>query len=252
MADFTERAPDSPRLPTSRSSDRPGVARYPFTADPGRTGPVTLLPGRSRRPCVAAGDRVVRLGRRTAGASRRRRSPAAAGPFRRGGRRPGPADRPGSRPSTARPAGRSRSAPKPVSPAPVGGEEPAPSASTRWRRLSRPAVRALCSSWVTSTCRLSSPLQNNTVLASAGSIGSSGGGINGSSASSRVSTACTRVRLSPARISPACVPNSSRSSASRAWKNRFKARGSGQRRRLIGNSFRGANCFGALRRTFSR
>ncbi len=163
---------------------------------------------------------------------RRRRSPATAGPPRRGGRRPGPADRPGSRPSPARPA----ATPWPATPRRRHlRDDPAPSASTCWRRLNRPAVRALCSSWITSTCRCP-PLQNRTVSASAGSIGSSGGGIDRSSSLSLVRTAHTRVRLSPSRTPSAGAPSPSRTSASRAWKNRSKARRSGRCRRLIRTS----------------
>ena len=43
-------------------------------------------------------------------------------------------------------------------------------------------------------------------------------------------------RLSPSRTASACAPSPSRSSASRAWKNRSRARRSGRRRRLIRTS----------------
>jgi len=125
-----------------------------------------------------------------------------------------------------RTAGRLRILERAVDAVAGSGDDPAPSASTRWRRLNRSAVRALCSSWITSTCRCP-PLQNRTVSASAGSIGSSGGGIDRSSSLSLVRTAHTRVRLRPSRTSPACAPSPSRTSASRAWKNRSRARRSG-------------------------
>ena len=81
-------------------------------------------------------------------------------------------------------------------PAPAGGG------------VNRPAVRALCSSWITSTCRCP-PLQNRTVSASAGSIGSSGGGIDRSSSLSRVRTARTRVAVEPVEDTSACAPSPS-------------------------------------------
>src|SRR3954454_17870396 len=85
-------------------------------------------------------------------------------------------------------------------------DDSAPSVSTRWRCRNRLAVSALCSSWITSTCRRP-PHQNRTVSASAGSNGSSGGGIDWSSYASRVTTAHTRVRLSISRTPSACAPS---------------------------------------------